>query len=67
MLVLTRGADERIIFKIDGEVIMTLTVVEIRSGRKSARVRLGFEADKIIQISREELEPPGEPRTPTRL
>jgi carbon storage regulator len=50
MLVLGRGVGEGITIRVDGRVIH-MTVV----GMRGNRVRLGFEADKDVEIDRDEV------------
>jgi carbon storage regulator len=58
MLVLSRKLNERVRVTIGGEVLY-VAVVEIEAGK----VRLGFEADRSIEVLREELVPAEDPGT----
>jgi carbon storage regulator CsrA len=62
-LILTRKPGERIFIDVDGRRV-TITLVEIKS---PDRARIGVEADRDIQIMREEIDgmPPRAPRRPT--
>jgi len=51
MLVLSRRPDESIEFYIDGKKVMELAVL----GMNGKQVRLGFDADKSVEIVRSEL------------
>lgn len=51
MLVLQRKRGESVKIALGGEVV-TVTVVEIRDGEK---VRIGFTADRKVEIHREEV------------
>lgn len=51
MLVLSRKRNERIVICRGGEVLATVTLVEVRADK----ARLGFEADQAIAIHREEV------------
>lgn len=51
MLVLQRSVDERIVFVVDGKVIATLKVCEIRNHA----VKLGTDAGPEVGIFREEV------------
>lgn len=63
MLVLSRHISERIFIDVGGRRV-TVTLIDIRG---VDRARIGFEADRDIQITREEIDgtPPRVPRRPT--
>lgn len=50
MLVLSRCRDETIVISVNGETVAQVTVIDIRSDK----VRLGFTADRNVQIDRVE-------------
>ena len=50
MLILTRKLDQKILIG-DGPALITITVVEIESGK----VRLGIEAPRDVAVDREEV------------
>jgi sRNA-binding carbon storage regulator CsrA len=56
MLVITRKKDERIRITTESGEQIIITIPEIKSAtsERSAKVRLGFEADRAIRIDREE-------------
>ena len=64
MLVLSRFREERLLMLgPDGQTIATITIVDVRP---NGQVRVGFEADRSINIVREELmgRPPRGERRP---
>jgi len=51
MLILTRAIGEKIIISKDGEIIAEVLICDVRGNQ----VRMGFIADKAIEIHREEI------------
>ena len=51
MLVLTRRTDESVLIRKAGEVLAKITLLRTDGGK----CRIGFDADKTVEIIREEL------------
>lgn len=53
MLILARREQERVTVRVNGELLVTVTVTKVRS---NGQVRLGFEAPDHVQIDRFEVD-----------